>query len=54
MLQVESSGTPLEKLDKYAIVSDLRELCDMLQEHGYRCAYEGWCWSTHAPDWKDV
>jgi len=54
MLQVGSSDTPVEKLDKNAIVSDLRELCDILQEHGYRCAYENWCWSTHAPDWKDV
>jgi sugar phosphate isomerase/epimerase len=54
MLQVGSSDTPLEKLDKGRMVSDLRELCDMLKEHGYRCAYENWCWSTHAPDWKDV
>lgn len=54
MLQVGSSDTPLEKLDKDRIVPDLRELCDMLKEHGYRCAYENWCWSTHAPDWKDV
>ncbi|KAH8726295.1 xylose isomerase-like protein [Phaeosphaeriaceae sp. PMI808] len=46
MLQVGSSDTPLDKLDKSRIVSDL--------EHGYRCAYENWCWSTHAPDWKDV
>ncbi|OAL06844.1 xylose isomerase-like protein [Phaeosphaeriaceae sp. SRC1lsM3a] len=54
MLQVGSTDTPLEKLDKKNIVSDLQELCDMLKEHGYKCAYENWCWSTHAPDWKDV
>lgn len=54
MLQVGSTDTPLEKLDKNNIVPDLQELCDMLKEHGYRCAYENWCWSTHAPDWKDV
>ena len=26
----------------------------MLAEHDFRLAYENWCWSTHAPDWKDV
>ncbi|CAO2648872.1 Nn.00g098210.m01.CDS01 [Neocucurbitaria sp. VM-36] len=54
MLQVGSTDTPLEKLDKGKMVSDLRGLCDMLKEHGFRLAYENWCWSTHAPDWKDV
>jgi sugar phosphate isomerase/epimerase len=54
MLQVGSTDTPLEKLDKARMVPDLQELCDMLAEHGYKCAYENWCWSTHAPDWKDV
>ncbi|KAF2031762.1 xylose isomerase-like protein [Setomelanomma holmii] len=54
MLQVGSTDMPLEKLDKKRMVADLRELCDMLQQHGFRCAYENWCWSTHAPDWKDV
>jgi hypothetical protein len=54
MLQVGSSDSPLEKLDKSRMVPDLRELCDMLHAHGFRCAYENWCWSTHAPDWKDV
>jgi sugar phosphate isomerase/epimerase len=54
MLQVGSSDTPLDKLDTSTVVSDLRALCDMLNEHGYKCAYENWCWSTHAPDWKDV
>jgi sugar phosphate isomerase/epimerase len=54
MLQVGSTDSPLEKLDQSKMVSDLRELCDMLNEYGFRCAYENWCWSTHAPDWKDV
>lgn len=26
----------------------------MLAKHKFRLAYENWCWSTHAPDWKDV
>ncbi|KAF1953893.1 xylose isomerase-like protein [Byssothecium circinans] len=54
MLQVGSSDTPLDKLDLSRAVPDLRELCDMLKEHGFKVAYENWCWSTHAPDWKDV
>lgn len=54
MLQVGSTDTPLEKLDRSKIISDLRELADMLHAHGFRLAYENWCWSTHAPDWKDV
>lgn len=33
---------------------DLRELADMLAKENYRLAYENWCWSTHAPTWKDV
>ena len=36
------------------LAADLRELCDLLAEHNFRLAYENWCWSTHAPDWKDV
>ncbi|CAI6341724.1 unnamed protein product [Periconia digitata] len=54
MLQVGSSDTPLEKLDLNRVVPDLQQLCDMLKEHGFKVAYENWCWSTHAPDWKDV
>ena len=54
MLQVGSSDTPSEKLEKSRMVGDLQELCDLLKVHGFRCAYENWCWSTHAPDWKDV
>ena len=35
-------------------VPDLKELADLLAPHKFRLAYENWCWSTHAPDWKDV
>ncbi|KAI9714460.1 MAG: hypothetical protein M1820_000421 [Bogoriella megaspora] len=56
MLQVGSSDTPAEKIgtDRNRFVSDLRELADMLAKDNFRLAYENWCWSTHAPDWKDV
>ncbi|KKY16726.1 putative 3-dehydroshikimate [Diplodia seriata] len=56
MLQVGSSDTPEDKigLDRDRFVSDLRELADILVEKNFRVAYENWCWSTHAPDWKDV
>lgn len=54
LLQVGSTDSPIERLDTGKMVSDLRHLCDMLKEHGFRLAYENWCWSTHAPDWKDV
>ncbi|KAJ8604640.1 hypothetical protein MRB53_041738 [Persea americana] len=40
--------------DRDLIVSDLRQLADLLAEHDFRLAYENWCWSTHAPNWKDV
>lgn len=26
----------------------------MLSAHNMRLAYENWCWSTHAPSWKEV
>jgi sugar phosphate isomerase/epimerase len=35
-------------------VRDLRELADMLAKEKFRMAYENWCWSTHAPTWKDA
>ena len=56
MLQVGSSDSPEEKIgkDRSRFVKDLQELADMLAEKGFRCAYENWCWSTHAPDWADV
>ena len=35
-------------------MSDLCELADMLAKKHKRLAYENWCWSSHAPTWKDV
>ncbi|KAF2206030.1 3-dehydroshikimate dehydratase [Delitschia confertaspora ATCC 74209] len=54
MLQVGSTDTPMSKLDRNRIVPDLRELTDLLAEHNFRLAYENWCWSSHAPNWRDV
>jgi sugar phosphate isomerase/epimerase len=54
MLQVGSTDTPLESLDLDKVVPDLRELCDMLKPKGFKVAYENWCWSSHAPGWRDV
>ncbi|KAL4974904.1 xylose isomerase-like protein [Aspergillus desertorum] len=64
MLQVGSSDTPLEKMapsgqgegrgPRADIVADLRELADLLAAKGFRLAYENWCWSSHAPTWRDV
>ncbi|KAG8623144.1 hypothetical protein KVT40_008120 [Elsinoe batatas] len=55
-LQVGSTDSPAEKIStkKEDIVQDLRELADLLAEHGLRMAYENWCWSTHAPGWREV
>ncbi|KAF2149795.1 putative 4-hydroxyphenylpyruvate dioxygenase [Myriangium duriaei CBS 260.36] len=61
-LQVGSTDTPAEKLvrgkdgsvDRDVVVKDLQELAGMLEEKGCRLAYENWCWSSHAPDWRDV
>lgn len=47
MLQVGSTDSPLEELDKGKMVEDLRGLCDMLKEHGFRLAYENWCCKFH-------
>lgn len=54
MLQVGSSDSPDITADFDALVSDLAELADLLDEHGFRLAYENWCWATHASGWKDV
>ncbi|KAL5359367.1 xylose isomerase-like protein [Aspergillus floccosus] len=56
MLQVGSTDTPLDSLSatRENIITDLRELADKLAQHKMRLAYENWCWSTHAPTWKDV
>ncbi|KAJ5168641.1 uncharacterized protein N7482_004235 [Penicillium canariense] len=56
LLQVGATDTPATKIhtDRATIVSDLRELGEMLAKHHFRLAYENWCWSTHAPGWRDV
>ncbi|KAK3985100.1 xylose isomerase-like protein [Cladorrhinum sp. PSN332] len=56
MLQVGSSDSPRNKIssDINTLAADLAELADMLAPHGFKLAYENWCWSTHAPTWKDV
>ncbi|KAJ6072885.1 hypothetical protein N7467_010970 [Penicillium canescens] len=58
LLQVGATDTPKEhpnfKCNKEEIISDLRALSDILSKRKYRLAYENWCWSTHAPDWKSV
>ncbi|KAF2499164.1 3-dehydroshikimate dehydratase [Lophium mytilinum] len=53
ILQVGSTDTPIEKLDKSRIIPDLRHLADLLAAQNFRLAYENWCWSSHAPDWRD-
>ncbi|KGO67564.1 hypothetical protein PITC_094330 [Penicillium italicum] len=56
LLQVGSTDTPSDKISvtREAIVFDLRELADMLAKYNFRMAYENWCWSTHAPGWKEA
>ncbi|KAL1875620.1 hypothetical protein Plec18167_005556 [Paecilomyces lecythidis] len=56
LLQVGSSDSPPEKLSgrREDIIQDLRDLADKLAQNKFRIAYENWCWSTHAPTWKDV
>ncbi|GAA6022816.1 hypothetical protein JCM8202_003721 [Rhodotorula sphaerocarpa] len=53
-LQVGSSDA--EKIDtsQKKLVGDLQKLCDRLKKEGFRVAYENWCWSTHAPNWKQA
>ena len=52
-MQVGSTDAPISTPRSYAVY-DLRLLADLLAPHNFRLAYENWCWSTHAPDWKDV
>ncbi|KAJ5785203.1 uncharacterized protein N7503_010415 [Penicillium pulvis] len=56
LLQVGATDTPEEKIftSRDTVVSDLRELGGMLAKQNFRLAYENWCWSTHAPGWKEV
>ena len=52
-MQVGSTDAPIPT-SRDVVSSDLKELADLLAAHNFRLAYENWCWSTHAPDWKDV
>ncbi|KAJ5959456.1 uncharacterized protein N7479_006606 [Penicillium vulpinum] len=56
MLQVGATDTPehIINSEREAIITDLRALSDLLAKRNYRLAYENWCWSTHAPGWKEV
>jgi sugar phosphate isomerase/epimerase len=40
--------------DKSRLAEDLASFADQLAQHKFRLCYENWCWSTHAPTWKDV
>lgn len=53
-LQVGSSDAEGISMSLEDSAADLAELADMLAQKGMRIAYENWCWSTHAPDWKHV
>lgn len=56
--KVGATDTPIEhpsfKCNKEEMIADVRTLSDLLAKKNYRVAYENWCWSTHAPDWKSV
>ncbi|EED21171.1 3-dehydroshikimate dehydratase, putative [Talaromyces stipitatus ATCC 10500] len=56
LLQVGSTDSSDDRIttDRSEIVKDLQELADMLAKENFCLAYEDWCWSTHAPTWKDV
>lgn len=47
-------STDASGIDVSRVVPDLQELSDYLALRGLRIAYENWCWSTHAPTWRDV
>ena len=56
--QVGSTDTDAAKIDtsRGKVVADLQRLADKLaaDNETFRLAYENWCWSTHAPTWKDA
>ncbi|KAJ5776317.1 uncharacterized protein N7511_001328 [Penicillium nucicola] len=58
LLQVGATDTPTDlpnfHCNKEEIICDLRTLSDLLSKRKYCLAYENWCWSSHAPDWKGV
>lgn len=53
-LQIGSSDAPGISTSFEDSAADLAELADKMAPKNFRIAYENWCWSTHAPDWKDV
>ncbi|MCJ1231049.1 hypothetical protein MMC12_007724 [Toensbergia leucococca] len=54
MLQVGSSDSFNITSDRDRLASDLRHLADLLRPHGFRLAYENWCWATHCPTLSDA
>ena len=54
MLQVGSTDAVDITSDKQQLARDLADLSELLSEHGFRLAYENWCWATYAPTWSDV
>lgn len=54
MLQVGSTDAVKVTSDKQQMARDLSDLCELLADHGFRLAYENWCWATHAPTWSEV
>lgn len=36
------------------LAADLSQLAQLCSTKGCKVAYENWCWSTHAPTWKQV
>ena len=60
--QVGSTDTDASKIDtsRDKVVADIRRLADKLaaasasDDKNFRIAYENWCWSTHAPTWRDA
>lgn len=54
MLQVGSTDSDPESISSSFddLAGDLAELADLLSPHGFRLAYENWCWATRTPTWK--
>ena len=49
-----SSDSPGISSSTDFLANNLAQLADLLARHGFRLAYENWCWATHAPTWKSV
>ncbi|KAK4144035.1 xylose isomerase-like protein [Dichotomopilus funicola] len=54
MLQVGSSDSRGRSQNIDQLAAEVSELADKLASHGFRLAYENWCWATHAPGLRDV